>query len=142
MLEKVFVLLLIYQLKHFLADFPFQTGYMLGKFKDGWAFLLPLCAHVLVHACFTFIIVFLFTESLFLAVTLAAFDLIVHFIMDRVKAGNKYLGKYKALAATEYPSSTKKQKRHNTFFWWSLGLDQTVHHLTHYAIIACIIMQP
>jgi len=25
--------------------------------------------------------------------------------------------------------------RSNKYFWWALGLDQSVHHLTHYLII-------
>lgn len=142
MIETTFALLVIYQIKHFLADFPLQTGYMLGKFKDGWGFLPPLLAHVGVHAVFTFVIVLFFTESIFLAFVLSVFDFTVHFFMDRIKAGSKYLGRYKPLTAKEYSSATKKQKQHNMFFWWSIGLDQMVHHLTHYAIIACVVMQP
>lgn len=43
---------------------------------------------------------------------------------------NPELTKY-ILAATKLQS--------NKFFWWSLGLDQMVHHLTHYIIIYLII---
>ncbi|MBI2121927.1 MAG: DUF3307 domain-containing protein [Candidatus Sungbacteria bacterium] len=142
MLGTVFLLLAIYQIKHFLADFPLQTEYMLGKFKDGWGFLPPLLAHAGVHAVFTIIIVAYFSGSLYLAFALGVFDFVIHFFMDRIKAGGKYLGRYKALTAKEYILATPKQKQHNKFFWWSLGLDQMVHHFTHYTIIVCIITLP
>ena len=138
-LFELFLLLVIYQAKHFLADFPLQTKYMLGKFKDGWGFLLPLLAHVGVHGLFTFGITVCFTGNVLLGFLLACFDVVVHFVMDRIKAGKKYLGRFKPLTAKEYPDASEAQKQHNTYFWWSLGLDQMVHHLTHYAIIACII---
>jgi hypothetical protein len=121
---SIFVLLVLYQLKHFICDYPLQNVYMLGKFKDiGW--VKPLLAHTGVHALATFIIAISFTQMLFLSVCLALFDMAVHFVMDRVKASPNMLGRYDI-----------KDKR----FWWSLGLDQMVHHLTHYAIIACIVL--
>ena len=121
---SIFVLLFLYQIKHFICDYPLQNVYMLGKFKDtGW--VKPLLAHTGVHALGTFIIAFAFTQMLFLSVSLALFDMFVHFMMDRIKASPRLLGRYDI-----------KDKR----FWWSLGLDQMVHHLTHYAIIACIVL--
>lgn len=122
--SSIFLLLVIYQLKHFICDYPLQNAYMLGKFKEsGW--VKPLLAHTGIHAIATFLIAFAFTNLFFLSLSLAAFDLVVHFIMDRVKASPKMLGRFDI-----------KDKR----FWWSLGLDQMVHHLTHYAIIACIVL--
>lgn len=138
-MEKIFILLVLFQIKHFLADYPLQTEYMLGKFKDGKDFILPLAAHALTHAGFTFCISYAFTRSPGLSVSLALFDFTVHFIMDRIKAGKKYLGRYKPLTAKDFPTATETQKRHNAYFWWSLGFDQMIHHLTHYAIIAAII---
>ena len=140
MIEKIFVLLIIYQFKHFFADYPLQGPYMLGKFSDGWSFFRPLAAHCGVHAGMTFAIVLFFTRSATLSSALAGFDFVVHFFMDRIKAGRKYLGRYKPLTAKEYPGASIEAKRHNKYFWWSLGFDQMVHHLTHYAIIACIIL--
>jgi len=144
---KVFALLIAFQAKHFLADYPLQKGYMLGKFKEkNWA--LPLAVHCGVHAAFTFAIVLACVWniagpwSLFAPFLLAGFDFTVHFIMDRIKASPYLLGRFKALGPSQYlycvenPNPfTKLQLRGNTFFWWSLGLDQTVHHLTHYVII-------
>lgn len=138
-LSVVFVLLLAFQAKHFLADYPLQRRWMLGKFKDDWGFLLPLLAHVSVHALGTFLIACWFGVGK--ALGLALFDAVVHFAMDRIKASKKYLGRFKSLTAETAPSATPQQWRHNDYFWWSLGLDQMVHHLTHYAIIWYIVTQ-
>jgi len=139
----VFVLLIVYQVKHFLADYPLQTPYMLGKFKADWDFLKPLTAHCGVHAAMTAIICWVVNPSL---MWLALVDFVVHFVMDRIKAGPKYLGRFKALSGAEMKNilsykdtigldQFKPKLRNNVLFWWSLGLDQMVHHLTHYFII-------
>jgi hypothetical protein len=132
-MKLLFFLLVIYQIKHFVADFPLQGKYMLKKFLPDWGFFLPLLAHVSVHGAFTLLIASLTKPQL--AVKLALFDMIVHFTMDRIKASPKYLGRYKPLTAKDYPTSSDAEKTSNTYFWWSLGLDQGVHHLTHYIII-------
>lgn len=121
---NIFILLILFQVKHFLADFPLQTPYMLNKFKASWGFVVPLLSHGLTHALGTLVISYMFTQSIYYSLKLAFLDLVVHSIMDRIKAGPKYLGRFKL---------------DNKLFWWSLGLDQMVHHLTHYAIIYLII---
>ena len=170
MLANAFILLVVYQLKHFLADYPLQGQYMLGKFKPGWDFLGPLAAHCGVHALMTFVIAlsFLLTSSkwdagycIVLATALADFDFIAHFAMDRIKAGPKWLGRFKALSGPEYMALLKHKNEilksglytyeelneiesrfsGNVLFWWALGLDQMWHHLTHYAIIFVLLNQ-
>ncbi len=136
-IQATFVLLLAFQAKHFLADYPLQRRFMLGKFHDGWKFVLPLLAHVAVHAAGTFLIVCWFDPRRALAYAL--FDAVVHFVVDRVKASKRYLGRFKPLTAATAPTATPAQWRSNDFFWWSLGLDQMLHHLTHYAIVYAIV---
>jgi hypothetical protein len=146
--ETVIGLLIAYQIKHFLCDYPLQGPYMLRKFLPGWGFFLPLLAHAGVHALCTGLIAFLF-GSYHLIIPLALLDGTVHFIMDRIKAGPKYMGRWKPLTAQEYrncydlskshwaPTSSQASQhlRGNTLFWWALGFDQMVHHLTHYLCI-------
>ena len=118
----IFQLLIVFQIKHFLADFPLQTEYMLGKFKaEGWE--LPLFSHAFVHAIMTFCIVLYFLP-LQIALLMAMFDLVVHFIVDRIKASPHLFGKY---------NPTEKM------FWIALGGDQFMHHITHYIIIFTIV---
>jgi hypothetical protein len=85
--------------------------------------------------------------------------------MDRIKASPDLLGRYEALSKHEmivqvvpvlndwkkqgpcslsaprgrgYTRAMERVKS-NMYFWWSLGFDQGVHHLTHYGIIYLII---
>lgn len=41
-MKTLFILLILFQIKHFVADYLLQGEYMLGKFKPGWSFLKPL----------------------------------------------------------------------------------------------------
>lgn len=123
-MKELFTLLILFQIKHFLCDYPLQTTYMLGKFKDkGWE--IPLLAHSSVHGIFTCGIAYYFTGSVLLSFCLMMLDVLLHTFMDRIKASPRLLGKYK--------TADKK-------FWWSLGIDQMFHHLTHYVIIYFIII--
>jgi hypothetical protein len=120
-------------MKHLIADYFLQGKYMLGKFKPGWEFLGPLTAHCLVHFVFTFVTATVFLvandhgNDVCLATAVSAFDFICHFIMDRIKAGPKYLGRYKDMMK---PS-----------FWRCLGIDQAWHHYTDLAIVAALVFK-
>lgn len=121
----VFFLLIVFQLKHFLADYPLQMNeYMQGKFnKEGWVF--PLLSHVAVHGFFTLLIC-LTLVPVHIAFFLAGIDMTIHFVMDRIKASPNLLGRYKDMNRPAY--------------WNTLGFDQAVHHLTHYGIILTIVL--
>lgn len=143
---EVFVLLTIYQVKHLIADYPLQNKYKLGKFKSsGW--VLPLSTHCLVHAGFTMVITYVYvcfgpiTESrVNLVWQLPVLDFTLHFIMDRIKASPSLLGRFQTLSKDQMRAGpSKKALRSNTLFWYSLGLDQMVHHLTHYLIILILV---
>lgn len=137
-MKLIFTLLVIFQVKHFLADYPLQRRWMLGKFLPGWRFVAPLAAHCFIHAMMTAVIVEAFTGKQLLATQLAFFDFAMHFVMDRIKASPNLLGRYKTLTAETAMLATPEQWRSSDRFWWSIGADQAVHHLTHYAIIYAI----
>jgi len=119
-MSEIFILLIAFQIKHFIADYPLQTQYMLGKMKTkGW--ILPLFAHSLVHGIITFSILIIFAPTLWY---LALMDTMVHFIVDRIKASPNMLNRFAI---------------DDKFFWWSLGADQMLHHLTHYCMIYMIV---
>lgn len=165
-LAAIIVLLVAYQIKHLICDYPLQGRYMLGKFSADPKIWLPaLAAHSGVHALGTALIVswvFFFSKTLHTnefvfkwIILLSTFDFLVHFVMDRIKASPRLLGRFKALSAKEYlwmnnamhdPSEHENARkaldklvRDNTYFWWALGFDQMVHHLTHYAIIFTLV---
>jgi hypothetical protein len=166
----------LFHLKHFIADFPLQNEYMLGKFKADWGFVKPLMAHVAVHGVMTFLILLIFAPwlSLGMILGLSLMDMVIHFFMDRIKAGPKYLGGYqsmtkqdfidhqKALASFEgakkdyandksmihqmdlgimkHEEAFAEKKQSNKYFWWSLGIDQMMHGLTHELIVFITIL--
>lgn len=117
-MNEILPLLISFQIKHFLCDFVFQTQYMLRKSSlKGWT--APLFSHVLVHGLGTLAIVVLIRPELY---WLALADATVHFVIDRAKV----------LASAKSTTASKK-------FWVALGLDQSLHHVTHYLIIGAII---
>lgn len=117
-LTQVFLLAVVFQVKHFLADFPLQNRYMLQKNAAGWDFLTPLVVHCSIHMVMTLAIVFWIRPELW---WLALVDFSTHFVMDRIKSGPRYLGRYSNLKTGA--------------FWYSLGFDQMVHHITHLWIV-------
>lgn len=117
-INLIFILLIAFQLKHYVADFPLQSSWMLKKRLPGWDFAVPLATHCLVHASFTLLIVLIVNSNLW---WLAVLDFSIHFIMDRCKSAQHYLGRF---------NDSSKQS-----FWNCFGLDQIVHHFTHYFII-------
>ena len=120
-MEIVFLLLVLFQIKHFICDYPLQTPYMLGKMgKTNW--IKPLAAHAGVHAIGTFIVVLAVTFSP-IAVVFALADFVLHFIVDRIKASPDLGGRWKP---------------DQSYFWWALGADQMAHHLLNYLFIAII----
>ncbi|NJO48155.1 MAG: DUF3307 domain-containing protein [Leptolyngbyaceae cyanobacterium RM2_2_4] len=164
----IYLLLVVYQLKHFLADYPLQGRYMLGKFKPFPACLLPLLSHGLVHGVFTFLIALYFKDWQ-VAAWLGALDMLIHSGVDYVKANPSLGGRFKALTKETYMMSHnmsqglsmvdgspmpkeisekdletykelgRKDLKSNVYFWWALGADQLAHHLTHYLLIWIIL---
>jgi len=119
----ILALLVVFQIKHLLADYFLQRKFMLGKFDSGWSFFLPLMAHAGVHAVMTLGIVLYFDPAYW---WLALVDGTIHFLMDRIKAGPRWLGRF--------------SDKNKPVYWRCLGLDQMIHHLTHYGIIVVLWM--
>lgn len=167
MVTQIFILLIVFQIKHLLADYFLQGEYHLGKFlAKGW--VRPLASHCCTHAVFTYgvAVVFLLCcgpggtwfvwYGVPVAAGLAALDFVLHFVMDRFKAAPHLLGRYKILSGQEYREqrlltgltvwthdaalrTARSRLRGNTYAWWALGADQLWHHMTHYLIIALLL---
>lgn len=107
------VILIAFQVKHFLADFVLQNKYMLKKVaRTDW--FLPLISHSAVHALGTFIVLVYFIGVN--AIYFALVDFAVHTGIDAWKA---------------------RMTEQNVFrkaFWVALGLDQLAHQLTYIAM--------
>jgi len=118
----IFFLLVVFQMKHLVVDFFLQNAYMLAKFNvKGW--FKPLMAHTGMHGTATLVIALLFGVDATTAIYIAMFDIIVHTVVDKLKVE----------FSRDYDKNKDKE------FWWWLGIDQMLHHLTHYTIILFII---
>lgn len=119
--ELLLWLLIIFQLKHFFADFVFQNVWMLQKARPGWDFFWPLTIHSGIHGLSTLAVALYLNPALW---WLSLVDFVVHFLMDRIKAGPRYLGRFSDVRGKA--------------FWVCFGFDQMVHHTTH--IFICWIL--
>ena len=118
-IQLAFILLIVFQVKHFICDFPLQSDWMVHfKTAAGWKFVWPLSAHCLIHAGATLCILLWWSPHLW---WLTGVDFIAHFLMDRFKSSPNFLGRY------------SDRTRHA--FWSALGFDQMVHHLTSFYIV-------
>lgn len=112
----VFLLLALFGIKHFIADFAMQYDYMVrDKGTYGAAGGIH---HAATHASWTFLILIPFVHSADQLLILPLVDFIAHYHIDWVK---------------------QKANRGYTYsdrMWWVwLGLDQALHYLTYVGII-------
>ena len=103
----------LFIIKHSVADFRFQTGCMARGKEQPKNWRSPLLAHVSVHAGGTLLISLLLAPQL---AWLAMVDFVAHGLID----------KSKAFAQQRY-----RLRVEQAAYWWLLGIDQTLHHLTH-----------
>lgn len=111
----MWVLLIAFQVKHFICDYPLQTARMLAKGNADHRVWVPaLAAHAAVHAAGTLAIGVSAQGGIVgPAFGLCAADFALHFIVDRIKASPSIGGRW----APNVP-----------YFWWALGADQFAHH--------------
>lgn len=118
----VLLILTLFALKHFIADFLLQKPYQYlnkGKYGHTGGIL-----HSAIHAGFTFIIVLFFAPSV--ALLAAVIDFVVHYHVDwaKVQINTKY----------GWGPNTHQE------YWWLLGLDQFLHMLTYVGIVWMMII--
>ena len=112
--------LVIFIFKQLVADFLLQTSWMANGKEQPRGWFAPLAAHVAVHAVATALI---FAAMAPAYIWIALVDFVVHFAIDRAKG----------LLNRAFDTDPTK-----TGFWWLIGIDQTLHHLTHLAFALLI----
>ena len=107
--------------KHVLADFFLQNAWMaIGKDqKTGWA--LPLFVHVAIHGVLTTALVAAVAPKLWFV---GLIDFAVHISIDRLKGF--LVARYRI--APGHP-----------WFWWLLGIDQALHHVTDFFLAILLV---
>jgi len=107
---------LVLTVKHIIADFFLQNSWMaLGKDqKTGWA--LPLLAHCLVHLAVSMLLILIIAPKFWFV---AVIDFAIHILVDRAKG----------LCVSTFNVTPEHQ-----WFWWLIGIDQALHHLTGFGL--------
>jgi hypothetical protein len=118
---SLLALYLCFRLKQFSGDYLLQTDWMaLTKGKPGKEGYKALFSHTISHCVGTLIIMLIFAPALW---WLSIVDFLIHSFIDRTKGllTNKMGWDYK-----------------DRWFWWSFGMDQEAHNLTHLAYIIIV----
>ena len=107
--------------KHVIADFLLQNAWMaMGKDqKTGWA--LPLLVHCAIHGVLTTLLVVAVAPKLWLV---GLVDFAVHITIDRIKG----------ICSAHFGITLGHR-----FFWWLIGIDQALHHLTNLMLAILIV---
>lgn len=118
-MEIIFILLVLFGVKHFLADFVLQLDYMVAE--KGTYFKTGGIHHALVHGLLTWWTVVWFTNPM-IAFLLSALDAVIHYHVDWCKV-----------------QLSSKHNNQDPMYWVWFGADQLAHYLTYLAITAIII---
>ena len=117
-----FGLLIGLEIKHYVADYFLQPGWMLGG--QGDIFQPGGYAHAGIHAGLSLLVLLLCGTPLGLAVALFAAEFVVHYALDYAKI--------------HYSMGIHVDRRPRRF--WALhGIDQLTHQLTYAAMIFVVL---
>ncbi|MEN6542906.1 DUF3307 domain-containing protein [Parvibaculum sp.] len=114
--------LVLFQLKHFLFDFVFQTNYQL-KNKGTYAHPGGIL-HAGLHAAGSLPAIFLFGPSATLVMGLVVAEFVIHYHMDWLKE-----------RVVRVNGLTNK----DATFWHIFGLDQLIHNLTYTGMLIVLL---
>ena len=113
----------ILQIKHFIFDYPLQTNYQLKN--KGTYFHPGGILHSGLHALGTTATFLVITPPLWIGLGTVAGEFLLHYHID--------WGKDQILRRMRKTSADRA-------FWWAIGFDQLLHHLTYVAIAAILIV--
>ncbi len=116
--ENILWLLIAFQLKHLLCDYFFQypRHFMVKGTYGKWGGV----EHALIHGAGTLLVFGLAGYFLPVFGLAAIIDFVIHYHVDWAKMK---LG------------AVKGWKPDNNKFWWALGVDQFLHHVTYIGLI-------
>ena len=115
----MFLALLCLFIKHFICDFPLQAFPWMYKNKSIYGHVGGI-AHAATHGIGTFLVLAYWLGAA--AWAFALVDMVIHYHIDWAKMN--------------VSSKLGLQANTSEWFWILLGLDQLLHHLTYFAIVA------
>ena len=116
------VVMTILEVKHFVCDYPLQTSYQLnnkGKYGHPGGIL-----HSGIQAAGTLFAFIAVTPTFLLGAGIVVAEFLIHYHTDWAKSN--------FIRQAGYEVSDAK-------FWWAIGADQLVHHLTYIAIAGILV---
>ena len=122
-IETVLLLILGLEIKHFVADYTLQFGWMIkGKKSLSHA---GGYVHAGIHAMGSLIVLLFFGFPTWLILVLAIGELVVHYLLDFSKAR----------FGDDFSSAEQPRK-----YWALNGLDQLFHHITYIAMAWLVVI--
>jgi hypothetical protein len=115
-------ILVALEIKHFICDYPLQSRYQLvnkGTYLHPGGIL-----HSAIHALFTMPVLLIAPPKLALGVAIILGEFLVHYHIDWLKE--------RVLRKSGWVATQRE-------FWWAIGADQLLHHLTYLAIGALLV---
>lgn len=126
MIETVLILFVLLEMKHFFADFPLQTQWMIDQ--KGTFFSSGSVAHAGIHGVLTFF-VFLGVGIAFVVAGAPVWSVFI----TAVCLGMADLWFHAAIDSLKMTFGTKDITTPR--FWQEFGLDQYAHHMTYVVLI-------
>jgi hypothetical protein len=120
--HALIAIMVILQVKHFICDYPLQTLYQLRN--KGTYFHPGGILHSSLHALFTTAAFVVAPPGLALGIGIVAGEFLLHYHIDWSK---------------EQLIRRKGWMVAGREFWWAIGADQLLHHLTYILIGALLI---
>jgi hypothetical protein len=118
----VLLVFVVLQTKHFICDYPLQTLWML-KNKGTYGHPGGI-VHSGIHALATITSFLVLTPTLLVGAGIVIGEFLLHYHIDWSK---EQIIRRRGVVATDRE------------FWWAIGFDQLLHHLTYIAIAAVLI---
>ncbi|MEX0627208.1 MAG: DUF3307 domain-containing protein [Cucumibacter sp.] len=118
MIFTFFVLLVGFQLKHFIADYLLQPRWMVQG-KGSFA-ALGGYAHAAIHAACSAIVLLVVSVPVGLILGLCAAEFVIHYFLD--------------FAKIHYTSGIE-ERREPARYWGLFGFDQLLHQLTYVVMV-------
>lgn len=120
----ILFLVFLLQVKHFICDGPLQTTSMIAD-KSVYGKKMGL-AHAGLHGLGSLVVLPIAGLSLGSAVIFALADCVTHYHVDYFK---------------ENFVKSRGWTPKDTFFWWSLAVDQAMHHFFYLAVAAVVVLR-
>lgn len=121
-LDFLLFILLLFQVKHVLGDWVWQTGWMVNN-KGIWGHPGGI-VHAGLHGLLSLPVLYIAGLELLAVVIVAAVEAVVHYHLDWIKGRHTRL---------------KAQSPSDKAFWVWMGIDQFAHQVTYIAILLYLV---